>query len=177
MIALSNRTAVIVITLMFLALPPAKSEVRVDVSAKEVDEIKGTLRVRDLVVNDSARVYAGSLCIRDNKLFLPDSTELQDNAVDEWGVDLKIKVLPDATVTADAILPTTDDKERMRNSIESVLSSNLRPSFTGKSPYCDERQSVDETGTRVRYLEIESINGLHSIREVYEQLLQDAGLK
>ena len=140
-------------------------------SAKEVDKIKGTLRVRDLVVNDTARVYGGSLCIKNNELYLPDSERLSDNSENDRWIYLKITVLPGSKIRATTILPKTSDAQRMKNSIESFLSSILKSSiFDGGSQYCNKREGTDATGTKIRYLQVESIDGLHSLRKVYEQL-------
>lgn len=54
--------ALIAITYLAIASPYLQAEVSVDMTAKDIEAIKGTLRVRDLVVNDTARVYGGSLC-------------------------------------------------------------------------------------------------------------------
>jgi hypothetical protein len=168
---LKKLNSQIVIAIIALSCPPLHAQVKADISAKEVDKIKGTLRVRDLVVNDTARVYGGTLCIKDSELYLPDSTLLSDKPVDDWGVDLKITVLPGRKIRATTVLPKTSDAKRMKDSIESFLSSNLMPSiFGGESQYCNKRESTNATGTKIKYLQIESIDGLHSLRKVYEQL-------
>lgn len=164
-------SSLIIIAIIALSCPALYAQVKVDMSAKEVDKIKGTLRVRDLVVNDTARVYSGSLCVMDNELYLPNNTPLSDKPVDDWGVDLKITVLPGSKILAVTVLPKTSDAKRMKDSIESFLSSNLMPDiFGGESQYCNKRESTDATGSTIQYLQVESIDGLHSLRKVYEQL-------
>ena len=164
-------STLIIIAIIALSSPTLYAQVKVDMSAKEVDKIKGTLRVRDLVVNDTARVYSGSLCIMDNELYLPNSTPLSNKPVDDWGLDLKITVLPGRMIHAVTVLPKTSNTKRIKDSIESFLSSNLMPDiFDGESPYCNKRESTDATGSKIQYLQVESIDGLHSLRKVYEQL-------
>ena len=162
------------LTLLFLSLD-AYSQVEVDITAKEVDEMRGTLRVRDLVVNDEARIYGGSLCIRDSKLYLPDNVVLSTQPVNDHGIDLKIKLLPARKIAAETVMPNTDEPERVRESIERFLSSTLMPSWFDKEPiYCDERSLTDATGQKIEYFEITSIDGFHSLRKVYENLLNTA---
>jgi len=152
----------------------AHGQVKVDITAKEVDGIKGTIRIRDLVVNDSGRVYGGRMCVKNGVFYIGDNVVLADKPVDDWGIDLKIRILPNMKVEATTVLPNTLDKQRKIDSIESFLSSNLTPSiFDNGSVNCDERDKTDHTGTEVKYLEVKSINGLHSLRQVYEQLMEE----
>lgn len=151
--------------------------VTVDITEKEVDELKGTLRVRDLIVNDSARVCGSTLCIIHGKLFLPDNVKLQDKPVNDWGIDLKITVLPGNTVKATTVLPNTSDKVKLKNSIERFLSSTVEPDLFEYEPlHCNKRKKKDYSGMTIGYYEIQSIDGLNSVKAVYKKLLNDAGL-
>lgn len=170
---MNTMTLVFILVILSLLSAPLYSQVSVDITAKELDEIKGTFRVRDLVVNDEARIYGGSLCIKDEKLYLPDSETLISKPVDDYGIDLKIRILPAKKVQAETVLPNTNQPDRIRDSIEGFLGSILMPSWLDNtSPYCLERAPTDAIGQRVEYLEVESIDGHHSFRKVYEGLLE-----
>lgn len=168
-----DATAKVLTSVALLLLSPhAYSQVEVDITAKEVDQMRGTLRVRDLVVNDEARIYGGNLCIRQGRLYLPDNVVLSTQPISDHGIDLKIRLLPARKVEAETVMPITDKPERLHGSIERFLSSNLMPSwFDNESIYCDERPRTDATGQKIEYFEIKSIDGFHSLRKVYENLL------
>lgn len=85
---------VICAILLCLSCLPLSAQVSMDISVDEVDKIKGTLRVRDLVVNDSARIGTSGLCSKNGKLYIPDNKVLLDGPIGEWGIDLKITILP-----------------------------------------------------------------------------------
>ncbi|MFE8073408.1 hypothetical protein QQM79_20305 [Marinobacteraceae bacterium S3BR75-40.1] len=172
---MSPKTKILIsLTLLFLSLQ-AYPQVEVDITAKEVEEMRGTLRVRDLVVNDEARIYGGSLCIRDSKLYLPDNVVLSPQSVNDSSIDLKIRLLPAKKVAAETVMPKTNEPKRVRESIERFLSSTLMPSWFDNEPvYCDEKPPTDVTGQEIEYLEIQSIDGFHSLRKVYENLLNTA---
>jgi len=155
-------------------LKSSYSAVSVDMTAKEVDKIKGTVRVRDLVVNDSGRIGGGNLCIKNGIFYLPDDTFVLNSPIGKWGIDLKITVLPGRKVKATTVMPKTNDKEKIKGSIESFLMRNLKPSpFKYESPFCGERRKKDDIGVNIQYLKVESIDDLLSLREVYEKLIKE----
>jgi hypothetical protein len=176
----NNKLVVLCVTSAVAALlfgRPTFAGVVVDMTPKEVDAIKGTIRVRDLAVNDTAQVFSGQLCIRNGKLFLPNSLARLDGPKSEWRIDLKITILPGNKVRAATVLPDTSDKARIKDSIEGFLNSvwtPAAPSFPAESPYCDKRKKEDFTRTVIEYLEVESIDGMHSLKQVYEALLSEA---
>jgi hypothetical protein len=136
--------------ILLVSSPPLFGEVAVDMTPKEIDEIKGTIRVRDLAENDSARVCAGQLCITNERLFLPNSLALLDGPVSDWRIDLKITILPGSKVRAVTVLLNTSGKAVIKDSIEGFLDSvwtPAAPSFPAESPYCDKRLRKDFTGT------------------------------
>lgn len=167
----------LILTVLILTFSTqAHTQVKVDMTAKEVDEIKDTVRIRDLVVNDSGRVHAGNMCVKNGIFYIGDNMVLADKPVGDWGIELKIKILPNMKVKATTIFPNTSDKQRKIESIESFLSQNLTLGiFDHKPVNCEERNKNDDTGTEIKYLEVKSMNDLHSLRQVYEQLMKEAG--
>ncbi len=126
-----------------------------------------------MIVNDSGRIDGAGLCIKNEKFYLPDDTIVLNSPIGEWGINLKITVLPGRKVKATTVMPKTKDKKKIKGSIDGFLSRNLKPSFfKNESPFCGERRKKYDIGVNIQYLEVESIDGLLSLRAVYEKLIK-----
>lgn len=169
--------SVLVVFLMF-SFKVVNSSVLVDMTAKEVNELRGIIRVRDLIVNDSARIEAaGSLCIKDGLFYIPDNTIVLNGDYSIWNSSLKIKVMPGRKLVVNTMLPNTTDKKKIKRAILVFLSSSLEKVWLiNNTPYCNKRVKVDVTGEKIKYLEVDSIDGQNSLRKLYQKLLRDNGL-
>jgi hypothetical protein len=86
-----------------VALADAAAQFELDVENDRVRRAAGDTYIEDLAVNDTALVYAGSLCVSGSKLHLPGWSEPRNLAEDSYaatGTILRVTILPGRRVRA-----------------------------------------------------------------------------
>lgn len=154
--ATEHTLGVLAFVAVLLAQPVQGDSFKIDISTEELDKRSGKIRVSHLAVKDSAHIRPTELCLSDNSLHLPSTTEPSD-LTGTYAITLTVTMLPEKQLEAKVAYPTKPGEFDLSD-IDQLLRALAEPAgFIDDNWSCEELRRVSKSP--VEFYPVVSIDG------------------